>query len=138
MSNYDAGRLCGKLVKEALPKGGKIMIFIGRLEQDNAKLRRQGVIDEIAGRDQLGRRSAGVRGGGNIMADDTSSTLLEVEQSATQFPGVKALSGVDLTLAAGECCRTAKWRGCATLMKILAGVQPPDSGEIRIDGEAVQ
>ena len=36
MSNYDAGRLCGKLVKEALPKGGKIMIFIGRLEQDNA------------------------------------------------------------------------------------------------------
>ena len=51
MSNYDAGRLCGKLVKEALPKGGKIMIFIGRLEQDNAKLRRQGVIDEILGRD---------------------------------------------------------------------------------------
>jgi len=51
MSNYDAGRLCGKLVKEALPNGGKIMIFVGRLEQDNAKLRRQGVIDEVLGRD---------------------------------------------------------------------------------------
>ena len=56
MSNYDAGRLCGKLVKEALPKGGKIMIFIGRLEQDNAKLRRQGVIDEILGRDHNPQR----------------------------------------------------------------------------------
>ncbi len=56
MSNYDAGRLCGKLVKEALPKGGKIMIFIGRLEQDNAKLRRQGVIDEILGRDHNPKR----------------------------------------------------------------------------------
>ena len=51
MDNYIAGRMCGELVKEALPDGGKIAIFIGRLEQDNARRRRQGVIDEILGRD---------------------------------------------------------------------------------------
>ena len=56
MSNYDAGRMCGKLVREALPMGGKIMIFVGRLEQDNAKLRRQGVIDEVLGRDHNPKR----------------------------------------------------------------------------------
>ena len=39
-----------QLIKEALPNGGKIMIFIGRLEQDNSKRRRQGVIDELLGR----------------------------------------------------------------------------------------
>lgn len=50
MDNYKAGRLCGDLVREAMPKGGTIMIFIGRLEQDNAKRRRQGVIDSILGR----------------------------------------------------------------------------------------
>lgn len=50
VDNYEAGRMCGALVKEALPDGGKIMIFIGRLEQDNAKRRRQGVIDEILDR----------------------------------------------------------------------------------------
>jgi ribose transport system substrate-binding protein len=50
MDNYIAGRMCGKLVKEALPKGGKLAIFIGRLEQDNARRRRQGVIDELLGR----------------------------------------------------------------------------------------
>ncbi len=50
MDNYSAGRMCGKLVKEALPNGGKLIIFIGRLEQDNAKGRRQGVIDEIMDR----------------------------------------------------------------------------------------
>jgi len=50
MDNYVAGRLCGELVEEALPAGGKIAIFIGRLEQDNAKRRRQGVIDQILGR----------------------------------------------------------------------------------------
>ncbi|MHC5003294.1 MAG: sugar-binding protein [Planctomycetota bacterium] len=51
MDNYDAGRMCGQLVKEALPDGGKVMIFIGRLEQDNARRRRQGVIDELLDRE---------------------------------------------------------------------------------------
>ena len=50
MSNYDAGRMCGQLVKEAIPNGGKVAIFVGRLEQDNARLRRQGVIDELLDR----------------------------------------------------------------------------------------
>jgi len=31
MDNYEAGRMCGKLVKKALPDGGEIMIFVGRL-----------------------------------------------------------------------------------------------------------
>ena len=50
VDNYVAGRMCGALVREALPEGGKIAIFVGRLEQDNARLRRQGVIDEVLGR----------------------------------------------------------------------------------------
>lgn len=50
MDNYVAGRLCGQLVKEALPDGGEVFIFVGRLEQDNARLRRQGVIDELLDR----------------------------------------------------------------------------------------
>jgi len=50
MSNYEAGRIAAQLMKEALPNGGKVMVFVGRLEQDNAKLRRQGFIDELVGR----------------------------------------------------------------------------------------
>jgi ribose transport system substrate-binding protein len=50
MDNYDAGRLCGKLVKEALPDGGNIVILVGRIEQDNARRRRQGLIDELLDR----------------------------------------------------------------------------------------
>ena len=52
MDNYKAGRMCGELVKEALPDGGNVMLFIGRLEQDNSKYRRQGVIDELLDRDR--------------------------------------------------------------------------------------
>ena len=50
MSNYDAGRMAGMLVKQAIPDGGDIVIFIGSLEQHNAKLRRQGLIDEVLDR----------------------------------------------------------------------------------------
>jgi ribose transport system substrate-binding protein len=50
MDNYKAGRQCGKLVKEAMPDGGSVMIFVGRLEQLNAQQRRQGVIDELLDR----------------------------------------------------------------------------------------
>jgi len=50
VDNYVAGRRCGELARAALPDGGKIAIFIGRLEQDNAKRRRQGTIDALLGR----------------------------------------------------------------------------------------
>ena len=51
MDNYTAGRMCGELVREAMPDGGNVMIFVGRLGQANARQRRQGVIDELLERD---------------------------------------------------------------------------------------
>jgi ribose transport system substrate-binding protein len=50
-NNYEAGRAAGKLVKEALgEEGGTVIIFVGQLDSLNARQRRQGVIDELAGR----------------------------------------------------------------------------------------
>ena len=51
MDNYAAGRACGELVLKAIPDGGNVLLAIGRLEQDNSKYRRQGVIDVLLGRD---------------------------------------------------------------------------------------
>ncbi len=50
MDNYDAGRMCGQLVKQALPDGGPVVIVVGNLDQDNARRRRQGVVDELLDR----------------------------------------------------------------------------------------
>jgi len=50
MDNYEAGRMCGQLVKEALPDGGAIVVLVGTLDQDNARRRRQGLIDELLDR----------------------------------------------------------------------------------------
>jgi ribose transport system substrate-binding protein len=56
MDNYDAGRMCGRLVKEAMPKGGAVVLVVGTLDQDNARRRRQGVVDELLGRERDGQR----------------------------------------------------------------------------------
>lgn len=65
--------------------------------------------------------------------------FLEARGLAKRFPGVRALSGVDLTVGRGETVAVIGENGAgkSTLMKILAGVQSPDAGEIRVEGKAV-
>lgn len=45
--NYDAGRMAGQHLREALEGGGEIIIAIGSLDKENGQRRRQGVIDEV-------------------------------------------------------------------------------------------
>ena len=68
-----------------------------------------------------------------------NSPLLEVRALTKSFPGVRALRGVSLSLACGEVLAVIGENGAgkSTLMKILAGVQRPDSGEILLDGRAI-
>ena len=65
--------------------------------------------------------------------------LLEVRGLCKQFPGVRALHEVSLKLHQGEVLALIGENGAgkSTLMKILAGVQPADSGEYHIEGESV-
>ncbi|TWU28680.1 substrate-binding domain-containing protein [Bythopirellula polymerisocia] len=48
-NNYVAGTLCGQLIKEALPDGGKIALFVGTNDRLNAQHRRQGLVDALKG-----------------------------------------------------------------------------------------
>ena len=47
--NVAAGRVAGGLIKEALPQGGKIMLFVGKRDAQNARDREQGVRDALKG-----------------------------------------------------------------------------------------
>jgi len=48
-NNYAAGRIAGEEIKKALPEGGRIVIFVGRLDAQNARERRQGILDVLEG-----------------------------------------------------------------------------------------
>jgi ribose transport system substrate-binding protein len=47
--NVAAGRMAGELIKEALPNGGKIMVFVGKKDAQNAKERYQGIQEALKG-----------------------------------------------------------------------------------------
>lgn len=57
-----------------------------------------------------------------------------------RYPGVLALSGVSLSIGAGEVVSVVGENGAgkSTLMKILAGDVRPDGGELRLEGEVVR
>lgn len=70
----------------------------------------------------------------------TEAPILEVCSVGKRFPGVRALHQVDLHLNTGEVVALIGENGAgkSTLMKILAGVQEPDTGQLKIDGQAVE
>jgi ribose transport system substrate-binding protein len=47
--NVAAGRQAGEEIKKALPGGGKVMMFVGTMDADNARERVKGIKDTIAG-----------------------------------------------------------------------------------------
>ncbi|HUR53361.1 MAG TPA: substrate-binding domain-containing protein [Gemmataceae bacterium] len=49
IDNYEAGKAVGRLVKQSMPQGGTVALFIGGTDSANAKGRVGGVLDELAG-----------------------------------------------------------------------------------------
>ena len=65
------------------------------------------------------------------------NALLEVKGIVKDFPGTRALNGVNLTLQKGEIHALVGENGAgkSTLMNIIDGVLMPDQGQIFIDGK---
>jgi len=69
-----------------------------------------------------------------------SSVVLEARGLSRSFTGVRALSGVDFRLRAGEVHALMGQNGAgkSTLIKVLTGVYQPDAGELRLNGEVIR
>ncbi len=64
---------------------------------------------------------------------DVSPPLLEMTGIVKEFPGIRALDGVDLEVRAGEvhCLLGQNGAGKSTLIKVLSGAHQPEAGAIR-------
>src|SRR5215472_16324405 len=48
-NNRAAGNQAGEFIKQALPQGGKIMVFVGKMAAENAQARFKGIQDALQG-----------------------------------------------------------------------------------------
>jgi ribose transport system substrate-binding protein len=98
-NNYLAGRALGKLVKAAIPEGGEVFILVGRLEQLNARQRRQGVIDELLGKPEqkLGSVKFDAEDAKNLTAEGSKYIILETRTD--NFDKAKAKSNAESGIA---------------------------------------
>lgn len=86
-NNFDAGVAAGELIKEALPEGGKIMLFVGSLDAQNAQDRKQGIEQAL-------------QGSGITIVDtrtdetDRSKAIANVQDTLVTHPDVTCLVGL--------------------------------------------
>ena len=81
----------------------------------------------------------GTSNGGARVHDEIGRLVLAMRGIAKRFPGVVALTDVDLDVGRGEVHGLVGENGAgkSTLMKILSGAYQADAGEIAIDGETI-
>ena len=86
-NNVDAGKQAGGLIKEALPNGGKIVLFVGTLDAQNAKDRYGGIKQVLDGSNiQIL----------DVRTDDTDRVRAKanVQDILTKYPDVSCLVGL--------------------------------------------
>lgn len=71
--------------------------------------------------------------------DGPPRLLLQADDVSKRFPGVQALSNINLTLNRGEVHALVGQNGAgkSTLVKCICGVYPPDAGRVTLDGREV-
>jgi len=85
--NVAAGRQAGELVKEVLPNGGKIMLFVGKLDAKNAQERIRGIKEVLEGSkvEVLDVRTDDV---------DNARAKANAADAIVKYPDIKAMVGL--------------------------------------------
>src|SRR5687767_8260038 len=85
--NVAAGRQAGQLIREAIPDGGTIMLFVGKLDARNAQERVEGIKEVLAGSNITII---------DVRTDDVDHVRAKANAADTlvRYPNVKALVGL--------------------------------------------
>jgi ribose transport system substrate-binding protein len=85
--NVAAGRQAGQLIREAIPEGGAVMLFVGKLDARNAQERVQGIKEVLAG------SNINII---DVRTDDVDDVRAKANAADTlvRYPDVKGLVGL--------------------------------------------
>lgn len=124
--NHAAGVMAGGLVKEALPQGGKIMVFVGKKDAQNAKDRISGLEDALKGSKV---RVLDVR------TDDTDRPRAKANaaDAMVKYPDLAGMVGI-WSYNGGQIASAVKEAGKVGKVKIIAFDQETDTMDAVKDG----
>lgn len=95
MNNLDAGRRAARLISDLLPGGGRVLILAGPLDKANGLDRREGLLDELLGREHVPTREptepGAVLGSDRFTVGPTLLDDIDAKAAADQL--VEYLSG---------------------------------------------
>jgi ribose transport system substrate-binding protein len=86
-NNFKAGQQAGELIKQVLPNGGKVMLFVGLIDAQNAKDRADGIKDATKG---TKIEIVDIRTDGT----DRSKAKSNVEDTIAKMPDIGCLVGL--------------------------------------------
>ncbi len=125
--NLAAGRQCGELIKEALPNGGKIMVFVGIKDMQNSIERFQGIKDVLAGTniEVIDLRTDG---------GDASKARANAEDALTAHPDLAGMVGL-WSYNPPACLEAVRSAGLLGKVQIIAFDEAPKTLEAIDEGE---
>ncbi len=121
-NNVAAGKMLGELIKERMPEGGKIMIFVGKIDQLNAVQRRDGLLKEL--------NSPPTEGKFEVLDDiqtdngDRSLAKKNAENTLVKFPDIDAMVGL-WAYNAPQCLEALKDAGRLGEVKVFSFDEDP-------------
>lgn len=85
--NRAAGKQAGELIKQALPQGGKIMVFVGKMDAENAQARFKGIKEALEG------STVEII---DVRTDDTDTVRAKANAADTlvKYPDIAAMVGL--------------------------------------------
>lgn len=136
VDNYEAGKAAGRLVKQAIPDGGTVALFIGNESSANAVERIGGVVDELAGRKDAPRTAGADLGKYKLYGVVTDNADQKVAQDKAKDV-LEKLRGTPNVCCVGlyaynpkACLLAAKAKGMTGTVKIVGF----DEDEVTLQG----
>ena len=142
VDNFQAGKAAGRLVKQAIPQGGTVALFVGNESSTNAVERISGVLSELAGR-KIDSREPATYGAYQFLGVTTDGADQKVAQDKAKDT-IEKLRGTPNLCLVGlyaynpkALLEAAKAKGLAGQVKIVGFDEDAVTLQGVLDGEIV-